>query len=110
MKQTYTFTGSITLTGELEVTNTNLDSANNNASSKYTISAVKHTFTAENADLNLASITGTADVTLKNTKTSGTVRKNLLMRLKKILKMVMILLTGMLPVRMLRVRTPMVLT
>ena len=72
--KTLTFTGSVTLTGELEIANTNLDSARNTTSSKYTISAGKHTFTAENADLNLASITSTADVTLKNTRTSGTVR------------------------------------
>ena len=72
--KTLTFTGSITATGELEIANTNLDSARNNTSSKYTISAGKYPFTAENADLSLASITSTADVTLKNTRTSGTVR------------------------------------
>ncbi len=72
--KTLTFTGSITATGELEIANTNLDSARNNTSSKYTISAGKYQFAAENADLSLASITSTADVTLKNIRTSGTVR------------------------------------
>ncbi len=72
--KTLTFTGSITLTGELEIANTNLVSARNTTSSKYTISAGKYPFTAENTDLSLASITSTADVTLKNTRTSGTVR------------------------------------
>ena len=72
--KTLTFIGSITATGELEIANTNLDSARNNTSSKYTISAGKYPFTAENTDLSLASITSTADVTLKNTRTSGTVR------------------------------------
>ncbi len=72
--KTLTFIGSITLTGELEVQNTNLDSARNNTSYKYTISAGRYAFTAENADLDLASITSTADVTLKNTSINGTVR------------------------------------
>ena len=72
--KTLTFTGSITATGELEIANTNLVSARNTTSSKYTISAGKYPFTAENTDLSLASITSTADVTLKNTRTSGTVR------------------------------------
>ena len=72
--KTLTFTGSITATGELEIANTNLVSARNTTSSKYTISAGKYQFAAENADLSLASITSTADVTLKNTRTSGTVR------------------------------------
>ena len=72
--KTLTFTGSITATGELEIANTNLVSARNTTSSKYTISAGKYQFAAENADLSLASITSTADVTLKNIRTSGTVR------------------------------------
>ena len=72
--KTLTFTGSITATGELEIANTNLISARNTTSSKYTISAGKYQFAAENADLSLASITSTADVTLKNIRTSGTVR------------------------------------
>lgn len=70
--KTLTFTGSITLTGSLAVTNTNLSPEK--SSSRYTITTGKYAFTAENADLGLASISGTGDVTLKKTKTTGTVK------------------------------------
>ena len=70
--KTLTFTGSITLTGKLAVTNTNISPEK--SSSRYTISTGKYAFTAENADLGLAGISGTGDVTLKKAKTTGTVK------------------------------------
>ena len=72
--KTLSFTGNITATGELEIMNTNLDAVKNSVSCKYTISAGRNPFTSENSDLGLASISGTADTTLKNTAMSGAVR------------------------------------
>ena len=72
--KTLSFTGNITATGELEIMNTNLDAVKNSVSCKYTISAGRNPFTSENSDLGLASISGTADTTLKNTAISGAVR------------------------------------
>ncbi len=73
--KTLSFTGSITATGNLTVKNTALDCAKNGVSAKYSISASKYSFTAENADLNLvSSISSTAAVTLKNATVNGTLK------------------------------------
>ncbi|MCI5904028.1 MAG: hypothetical protein MRZ61_02685 [Oscillospiraceae bacterium] len=77
--KTLRFTGNVTSTGALNIVNTSLDSAKNGASAKYTVSAGKYQFSAENVNFNLASgSSGTGDVTLKNVTLNGTLKAGVL--------------------------------
>ncbi|MGN0608594.1 MAG: hypothetical protein ACI4J6_05275, partial [Oscillospiraceae bacterium] len=77
--KTLSFTGNVTSTGALNIVNTSLDSAKNGVSAKYTVSAGKYQFCAENVDFNLASgLSATGDVTLKNVTLNGTIKAGIL--------------------------------
>ena len=71
-----TFTGGITATGELIISDTSLISVNSkDVSVKYSVNAGKYSLTAVNADFGLASgITSSADVTLRSTVLNGNVK------------------------------------
>ena len=72
----FTFTGALTMTGELNIDGTSFYAANKNtgAKVKYSIKAGKYALNVSDSDLGLASVTSSGAVTLGDSSLTGTIK------------------------------------
>ena len=76
----FTFTGAVTMTGDLNIEGTSFCAANKNtgAKVKYTLKAGKYALNVSDSDLGLASVTSTGAASFKDSSLTGTIKADTL--------------------------------